>query len=75
VAVGLFGQLGGDAADRIAHVVGGGVEVAVQLERDVIREAPSRDEELTRSMPSMPATWRSITSVIRSSITSAEAPR
>jgi hypothetical protein len=28
-----------------------------------------------RSMPSIPATCRSMTSVIRSSITSAEAPR
>jgi hypothetical protein len=36
---------------------------------------PSRDELLTRSMPWMPATWRSITWVMRSSMTSAEAPR
>jgi hypothetical protein len=36
---------------------------------------PSREFEVTRSMPWMPATWRSITWVMRSSMTSAEAPR
>ncbi len=41
----------------------------------VICERPSRDELLTRSMPWIPATWRSMIWVIRSSMTSAEAPR
>ena len=41
----------------------------------LIRETPSRDEEETRSMPWMPETWRSITWVMRSSTTSADAPR
>jgi hypothetical protein len=45
------------------------------LNEILIREAPSRDEEFTRSIPSIPATWRSMSSVMRSSITSAEAPR
>jgi hypothetical protein len=40
-----------------------------------MRLVPSRLVELIRSMPWMPATWRSITSVMRFSITSAEAPR
>ena len=41
----------------------------------LIRELPSREDEFTRSTPWMPATWRSITWVIRSSTTSADAPR
>jgi hypothetical protein len=41
----------------------------------VICERPSRLLLFTRSMPWMPATWRSITWVMRSSMTSAEAPR
>ena len=38
-------------------------------------ERPSREDEFTRSIPWIPEICRSMTSVIRSSTTSAEAPR
>ena len=73
--VGLLRQLVEDAADRVAHVVGGAFDVALQGELDVdVASVPFSLLDWIVSTPSMPDTASSSTLVTRVSTTAAEAP-